>query len=218
MKLPFFIRQLFFFPWDVVAGFRNDPALRGKWFGALELFTYPGLWAIFFHRVAHLLFGLYIPLIPRILSQISRFLTGIEIHPGAKIDCGFFIDHGMGVVIGETAEIGKNVLMYHEVTLGGTSLKPGKRHPTIEDEVLIGAGAKLFGPLTIGKCSQIGGGSVVIHDVPEHSVVVGNPGHIIRQNGKRIAPVKKVDQTGLPDPILERIEMLEKTVLLKNKN
>ncbi|QQS59176.1 serine acetyltransferase [Candidatus Peregrinibacteria bacterium] len=217
MKLPFFVRQLFFFPQDFVAGFRNDPALRGKWFGVLELLTYPGIWAVLFHRIAHLLFAIRIPLFPRILSQISRFLTGIEIHPGAKIGSGFFIDHGMGVVIGETAEIGNNVLMYHEVTLGGTTLSPGKRHPTVEDEVLIGAGAKIFGPVIIGKRSQIGGGSVVVSDVPAHSVVVGNPGHIIRQNGKRTAPVKTVDQTGLPDPIRERIEKLESSVFSGKK-
>jgi len=211
MKNLFFaIRQIFFFPFDFLAAFRGDPALRGKVFGIFEVFFYAGVWAIFFHRLSHLFFAAKIPLFPRILSQISRFLTGIEIHPGAKINRGFFIDHGMGVVIGETTEIGKNVLMYHGVTLGGTSLKAGKRHPTIGDDVLIGAGAKVFGPVKIGHCAQIGGGAVVVKNVPAHSVVVGNPGKVVKICGKKIPPVKKVDQIHLPDPIENRLSAIEK--------
>ncbi len=210
-SIRFAFRQLGYFPWDIVAAFREDPALRNKLFGVVELITYQGIWAVFFHRIAHLLFALRIPVLPRLLSQISRFLTGIEIHPGARIGRGFFIDHGMGVVIGETAEIGNNVLMYHGVTLGGTSLSSGKRHPTIGNKVLLGAGAKIFGPITIGDNSQVGGGAVVIKDVPECAVVVGNPGQIIRHNGKRVpSPVENVDQITLPDPISKRFDLQER--------
>jgi len=211
-RISFACKQLSFFPSDIVAAFREDPSLRGKVFGVLELLTFPGLWAVFFHRITHLLFCLRIPLIPRVISQIMRFLTGIEIHPGAQIGKGFFIDHGMGVVIGETAEIGNHVLMYHQVTLGGTSLKGGKRHPTIGDHVLIGAGAKVFGPITVGCSSQIGGGAVVIKDVPKHSVVVGNPGRIVRHNGERVEPTESVDQIHLPDPMESRIIEIEEKI------
>ena len=203
--------QIFYFPYDVKAAFHCDPALRGKFFAVFELFMYQGLWAILFHRISHFLYTLKIPILPRFISQVMRFLTGIEIHPGAFIDKGFFIDHGMGVVIGETVEIGKNVLMYHQVTLGGSSLNAGKRHPTIGDNVLLGAGSKLFGPIHIGNDCQIGGGAVVFKDVPSHSVVVGNPGRIIKRHGKKVV-TEIVDQTALPDPILQRIEALEKKI------
>ena len=155
-------------------------------------------------------------LIPRILSQISRFLTGIQKSSGAKIDLDFYRSRD-GRYYWRNLKLGKNVLMYHGVTLGGTSLKPGKRHPTIEDEVLIGAGAKLFGPLTIGKCSQIGGGSVVIRDVPERSVVVGSLTLFAKWETNSTSK-KNWIKLDFPTPFLERIEMLEKTVLLKNKN
>jgi len=213
--LSFAFRQLGFLPADISAAFRNDPALRGKFFGFLELLTYPGIWAIIFHRIAHLFFALKIPFFPRLLSQISRFFTGIEIHPGAKIESGFFIDHGMGVVIGETAEIGKNVLMYHGVTLGGTSLNAGKRHPSIGDSVLIGAGAKILGPVIVGSCAQIGAGAVVLQNVPEHAVVVGNPGRVVRIRGQKIPPVQKVDQIHLPDPLEERVRAIEERIAKK---
>ena len=208
--------QFFYFPWDVRAAFRGDPALRGKLFGFIELVMYQGVWAIFFHRIAHVLYFLKIPIIPRLISQIMRFLTGIEIHPGAYMGKGFFIDHGMGVVIGETAEIGENVLIYHQVTLGGTSLKQTKRHPTIGNDVLIGAGAKLFGPITIGDHTQIGGASVVVKDAPSHSVVVGNPARVVKRNGKKQV-TDEVNQTALPDPMKHELEKIEKRMETKMK-
>ena len=201
--------QLTYWPWDLWAAFSGDPALRDKWFGGIEVFLYQGFWATFFHRMAHFLYCLRIPLLPRIISQIMRFLTGIEIHPGAYIKKGFFIDHGMGVVIGETAEIGENVLMYHQVTLGGTSLKAGKRHPTLGNNVLIGAGAKLFGPINIGDNTQIGGGSVVVKDVPSHCVVVGNPGRVVKRHGMSVV-TQEVNQMNLPDPVMQELKILEK--------
>lgn len=175
------------FFYDLRAAYRNDPALRSSYFSILEIILYQGLYAIFFHRLAHWLWRYKTPFLPRLISQISRFLTGIEIHPGAKIGRGFFIDHGMGVVIGETAEIGENVLIYHGVTLGGTSLKTGKRHPTIGNNVIIGAGAILLGHLKVGDNSQIGGGAVVVKDAPANSVVVGNPGKVVKLDGKTLS-------------------------------
>ncbi len=172
---------------DIKSAFRNDPALQGKVFGFLELLTYAGVWAIFCHRFAYLLNELKIPLIPRIISQLARFLTGVEIHPGAKIGKGFFIDHGHGVVIGETAEIGNNVTLFHQVTLGGTGNSTGKRHPTLGNNVMVGAGAKIIGPLIIGDDSKIGSGSVVVKNVPESSTVVGIPGRVIKRFGKKVS-------------------------------
>lgn len=198
--IRFAFQQLSFLPSDIIAAFRGDPALRGKVFGFLEVFTYAGVWALFSHRICHLLNALYVPFLPRFFSQVTRFLTGIEIHPGAKIQKGFFIDHGMGVVIGETAEIGENVLIYHQVTLGGTSLQSGKRHPTVGNNVLIGAGAKIFGPLTIGDNAQIGGGAVVVKNVPKNYVAVGNPAHNKMRKRKDLPPNLEVDQIHLPDP------------------
>lgn len=174
--------QLRFLYNDIAGAYKRDPALRGKLFAIPELLTYAGIWAIAFHRIAHFIYAMKIPFIPRLLSQISRFLTGIEIHPGARIGPGFFIDHGNGVVIGETAEIGRNVLMFHQVTLGNSDFNStGKRHPTIGNDVIIGAGVKILGPITIGSSSQIGAGTIVTKDMPACSVVVGNPGHVIKQ-------------------------------------
>ena len=173
--------------YDFTNAYKKDPALREKLFAIPELLTYAGLWAITFHRITHFINALRIPLIPRVLSQISRFLTGIEIHPGAQIGRGFFIDHGNGVVIGETAEIGDNVLIFHQVTLGNANFNSnGKRHPTVGDNVIIGAGAKLLGPISIGDYTQIGAGSIVTKDIPMHSVVVGNPGRVIKRFGLKI--------------------------------
>ncbi|HEX3046425.1 MAG TPA: serine O-acetyltransferase EpsC [Bacillota bacterium] len=182
-------RQMGYLGADFLNAYRKDPALRGKPLAVLELLTYAGLWAILFHRVAHFLYHLRIPLLPRLLSQIARFLTGIEIHPGARIGRGFFIDHGNGVVIGETAEIGEDVLLFHQVTLGNSSVtSAGKRHPTIGSHVIIGAGAKILGPIYIADYSQIGAGSIVTKDVPSHAVVVGNPGRLIKRFGVKVAP------------------------------
>ncbi|HLR22256.1 MAG TPA: serine O-acetyltransferase [Pseudogracilibacillus sp.] len=187
---------------DVV--FDQDPAARTYF----EVFlTYSGLHAVWAHRIAHKCYQWNLRFIARVISQISRFLTGIEIHPGAKIGRRFFIDHGMGVVIGETCEIGDNVTIYQGVTLGGTGHEKGKRHPTIEDNVLIATGAKVLGDITIAKNSKVGGGSVVLKDVPANSTVVGIPGRIVKQNGKKVS--QKLDHNVLPDPILDRIKRLE---------
>jgi serine O-acetyltransferase len=193
---------------DYKAIFEKDPAAKNF----LEvILCYPGFHAILLHRFAHFLWKLKIPVIPRLISHINRFLTGIEIHPGAKIGKGFFIDHGMGVVIGETTEIGDNVLLYQGVTLGGTGKEKGKRHPTIGNNVVIGAGAKVLGPITIGDNVRIGAGSVVLKSVPPNCTVVGVPGKIIIQDGKRINDV--LEHGNLPDPITQLIEELNLKIL-----
>jgi serine O-acetyltransferase len=161
---------------DIKAIYRNDPAVRN-----IEFLLYPGFQAIILHRFTHLLWNLKLPFIPRLISQISRFLTGIEIHPGAKIGKGFFIDHGMGVVIGETTEIGDNCVLFHNVTLGGTGKHRGKRHPTIGDKVMIGTGAILLGPINVGNNVRMGANTfILMKDVPDNSTVVGTPGRIVR--------------------------------------
>jgi len=171
---------------DIKAIRRNDPAVRGL--GVLEIVLYPCLHAIVVHRyLSHPLYRLKIPFLPRLLSQLTRLLTGIEIHPGAKIGKGLFIDHGMGVVMGETTEIGKNCIMFHNVTLGGTGQHTGKRHPTIGDNVLIGTAATLLGPIRIGNNSKIGAETFIINrDVPPNCTVVGAPGRIVKRDGKRV--------------------------------
>ncbi|MCS7027075.1 MAG: serine O-acetyltransferase [Bryobacteraceae bacterium] len=182
--------------------FREDPAAKS----VLEIILcYPGFHAILMHRLAHKLYKLGVPLIPRVISQISRFLTGIEIHPGAKIGRRFFIDHGMGVVIGETTEIGDDVLLYQGVTLGGTGKEKGKRHPTIGNNVVIGTGAKILGSIRIGNHVKVGAGSVVVHSVPDHSTVVGVPGRVVRS---RTATVEVLEHGNLPDPEGQAIEEL----------
>jgi serine O-acetyltransferase len=200
---------------DIESVFERDPAARTF----LEvLLTYPGLHAIWLHRVAHWLWRHRLKLFARWLSTLNRFLTGIEIHPGARIGRRFFIDHGMGVVIGETAEVGDNVTMYHGVTLGGVSLEKGKRHPTIEDDVVIGAGAKVLGNIVVGRGSRIGANAVVVKSVPPNSVVVGVPGQVVvRSQPRSAAPDLQHDK--LPDAIgqslasvLVRLEALEKQV------
>jgi serine O-acetyltransferase len=169
--------------------------------------TWPGVHALLAHRVANALHRGGVPIFPRMLAAVSRSLTGIEIHPAAVIGCGLFIDHGMGVVIGETAEIGDNVTLYQGVTLGGTGFATGKRHPTIQDNVTIGSGAKLLGPIVVGHGSKIGANSVVIHDVPPNSTVVGNPGHPVRVEGRR-PEGPDADWVHLPDPIADAIKAL----------
>jgi serine O-acetyltransferase len=191
---------------DIAAARSRDPAARGV--SAPEILaTWPGVHALLAHRVAHSLHHAAVPLLPRAIAAISRSITGIEIHPAAQIGDGFFIDHGVGVVIGETAEIGEEVTLYQGVTLGGTGFATGKRHPTVEDNVTIGSGAKLLGPITVGHGSKIGAGSVVIHDVPPNSTVVGNPGHPVRVDGRRLEG-PDADWVHLPDPIADAIKAL----------
>lgn len=168
---------------DIKAIYKNDPAVKN-----IEFILYPGLHAIVVHRyISHPLHQIRIPFIPRLISQIMRFLTGIEIHPGAKIGRGFFIDHGMGVVIGGTAEIGKNCVLFHGVTLGGTGNHSGKRHPTIGDNVLIGAGSILLGPIKVGNNVRIGADTLIVNkNVPANCTVIGTPGEIVKLNGKKV--------------------------------
>ncbi|WP_196157673.1 serine O-acetyltransferase [Reinekea sp. G2M2-21] len=176
---------------DIRSVFDRDPAAR-SWFEVL--LNYPGLHAVLFHRVTHRLWLWNLKTLARWLSQISRWITGIEIHPGATIGRRFFIDHGMGIVIGETAEIGDDVTVYQGVTLGGTSWKKGKRHPTLEDGVIVGAGAKVLGPFTVGKNARIGSNAVVTKEVPEGATVVGIPGRVVRQHGERVLPFSDEQQ------------------------
>jgi len=190
---------------DIQAVFERDPAARN----ILEvLLAYPGIHAILFHRVAHALWGRRVPILPRLLAHVGRFLTGIEIHPGARIGQGFFIDHGMGVLIGETTVIGDGVTLYQGVTLGGTGHEKGKRHPTLGDYVVVGAGAKVLGAITIGNHVRIGANAVVIKPVPDHSTVVGVPGEIVRRRNDEDV----LDHTHLPDPLTERLERLEQEI------
>jgi serine O-acetyltransferase len=191
---------------DLAAARARDPAARGVT-PAEILATWPGIQALLSHRVAHALHGAGVPLLPRLLALVSRTFTGIEIHPAARIGEGMFIDHGSGVVIGETAEIGDDVTIYQGVTLGGTGFATGKRHPTVQDNVTIGSGAKLLGPITIGHGAKIGANSVVIMDVPPNSTVVGNPGHPVRVEGRR-PEGPDADWVHLPDPIAEAIQGL----------
>ena len=195
---------------DISIIMERDPAARG----ILEIFLcYPGFQAIFIHRFTHKLWKYKLPLIPRILSQINRTLTGIEIHPGAKIGKKVFIDHGMGVVIGETAEVGNNCLLYQGVTLGGTGKSHGKRHPTLKENVVVGAGAKVLGSITVGPNTRIGAGSVVVRSVKGNSTVVGIPGRVVHQSGVKINPLA---HSALPDAeanvirnLMDRIDQLE---------
>src|SRR3954470_20970817 len=195
---------------DVGAARERDPAARGV--GRAEILAvWPGVQALLSHRIAHRLHGVGVPVLPRAMSTATRALTGIEIHPAAEIGDAFFIDHGSGVVIGDTAEIGDNVTLYQGVTLGGTGFATGKRHPTLEDNVTVGSGAKLLGPITVGHGSKVGANSVVIHDVPPNSTVVGNPGHPVRVDGKR-PEGPDADWVHLPDPIADAIRALSKRV------
>jgi serine O-acetyltransferase len=189
---------------DIKAAFEHDPAAVST---VEVLLAYPGFHARQFHRIAHTLYRWHIPILPRLVSHINRFFTGIEIHPGAKFGEGVFIDHGMGVVIGETAEIGDNVLLYQGVTLGGTSLQKRKRHPTLKNDVVVGVGGQLIGDITIGEGSKIGAGSVVVDSVPPHATVVGVPGRVVAVRNPDTDTIER-----LPDPLGEKIEQLEKKV------
>ncbi len=192
---------------EIKAIFECDPAATNF----MEvLLTYSGLHAIIFYRIAHKLFKIGVPFIPRFMSQFARWITGIEIHPGAAIAGGFFIDHGMGVVIGETSVIGSNVTLFQGVTLGGTGKERGKRHPTLGNNIVVGAGAKVLGNITVGDNSYIGANAVVIKDVPPNSTVVGVPGRITKQDGKKIDG--KMDHVHTLDPILQDIDALKQRI------
>ena len=192
----------------------RDPAARGFW---EIIFCYPGFQALVVHRISHKLWKYNLPLVPRLMSHGTRFLTGVEIHPGAKIGKGVFIDHGMGVVIGETSEVGDRCLLYQGVTLGGTGKESGKRHPTLESNVVVGAGAKVLGGICVGTNTRIGAGSVVVKNVEANSTVVGIPGRIVHQSGVKINPLA---HSALPDTeanvlrnLMERIDQLENDIL-----
>lgn len=193
------------FSGDIAAAFRKDPAA----INIMEVITaYPGVQAILLHRLSNFLHRLGIPYVPRFISHVNRTVTQIEIHPGAKIGKDFFIDHGGGVVIGETSEIGDNVTIYQGVTIGGTSMKREKRHPTIGDDVVIGAGARILGSVKIGNRVRIGANAVVTQDIPDDSVVVGVPGRVVARNGKKI-PKIDLEHGVLPDPIRDAITSLD---------
>jgi serine O-acetyltransferase len=191
---------------DVSAAQQRDPAARSV--GRAEmLLTYRGVQALLAHRISHALYLAGVPLLPRFIAFVTTAVTGVEIHPAARIGRGLFIDHGVGVVIGETAEVGDDVTLYQGVTLGGTGFARGKRHPTVGNEVMVGAGAALLGPIVIGERSKIGANSVVIHDVPPGATVVGNPGHPVRVDGKK-PEGPDADWVHLPDPVADAISGL----------
>jgi serine O-acetyltransferase len=203
---------------DMQAVRDRDPALPEGLRGTLEIILcYPGFQAVVAHRLLHFLHArLHIPILPRFLAHIVRWWTGIEIHPGARIGRGVFIDHGMGVVIGETAVVGDDVTLYQGVTLGGTGKEKGKRHPTVEAGALIGGGAKVLGNIVVGRNARIGAGSVVVHDVPPGATVVGVPGVVVRHYGRPVqaGPGKTLAHGELPEPLLKRLEDLEKEIMV----
>lgn len=197
---------------DIQAVLSRDPAARN---GIEVLLCYPGVWALIFHKPAHWLHRHHLKLVARVISQLARFITGIEIHPGACIGSRCMIDHGMAVVIGETTEIGDDVTIYQGVTLGGTGKEVGKRHPTIGNSVVISSGAKVLGPFKVGNNSKIGAGSVVLEEIPENCTVVGIPGKIVKRGEQRTQDLNQID---LPDPIAIELECLRRRiVLLENK-
>jgi serine O-acetyltransferase len=204
--IVYYILTRAFFSGELKAIFERDPAATGY---AEIVFSYSGLHAILFYKLAHLLRGMKVPFLPRFLSQFAKFLTGIEIHPGAEIGKGLFIDHGMGVVIGETTIIGDNVTLFQGVTLGGTGKEKGKRHPTLGNNVVVGAGAKVLGNINIGDNVNIGANAVVIRDVPDNSTVVGVPGRVAKKLGQRIPGGINLDHTALPDPLQQALEKLQ---------
>ena len=198
---------------DFKAALERDPAATSR----LEVFlTYSGFHALLAYRLAHWLLLRNIPFLPRFISQVARWLTGVEIHPAARIGTGFFIDHGMGVVIGETTEIGDFVTLFQGVTLGGTGKERGKRHPTLGNHVVVGAGAKVLGGIRIGDNVKVGANAVVLRSVPPNSTVVGNPGRIVKYEGERL-PEATMDHINIPDPIAERFEALERELITLRK-
>ena len=196
---------LVFFRDEIHAVLERDPAATGT---LSIILSYPGLHALAFYRVAHAFYQMKMPFIARVISQSARWMTGIEIHPGAKIGKGFFIDHGMGVVIGETSVIGRNVTLFQGVTLGGTGKVKGKRHPTLGNNVVVGAGAKVLGNIHIGDNVQVGANAVVVRDVPANSTVVGVPGRITSREGRKVHGIN-LDHSSLPDPLTQALEKLQ---------
>lgn len=197
---------------DLKAAVTNDPAARGP-FAMIEiLLTYAGVHAILAHRVIHQVYRLRIPILPKMLAWANRLMTGVEIHPAARIGGGFFIDHGNGVVIGETAIIGEYCTLFHQVTLGGTGKETGKRHPTLKNYVVIGTGAKVLGNITVGNDVYIGANSVVLTDVPDACTVVGIPGRIVRHQGQRVHPGAALDHIHLPDPVRDLLREMQARV------
>ncbi|AIF50098.1 serine O-acetyltransferase [Pelosinus sp. UFO1] len=196
---------------DIKVVFERDPAARTVW---EVLLCYPGLHAIWLHRIGHYFFKRGFVVLPRMISNLARFLTGIEIHPGATIGEGLFIDHGTGIVIGETAEVGDNVTLYQGVTLGGTGKEKGKRHPTIGNNVVVASGAKVLGSFSVGDNSKIGAGSVVLKAVPPNSTVVGIPGQVVWHNGKKVNGLEDIDleHDDLPDPVQEMMQCLQRNM------
>ena len=194
-----------FFKDEIKAVLERDPAATGVF---SIILTYPGLHAIFYHRVSNFFYKNSMFFVARVISQFARWLTGVEIHPGAKIGRGLFIDHGMGVVIGETAVLGENVTLFQAVTLGGTGKKKGKRHPTLGKNVVVGAGANILGDIHIGDNVSVGANAVVVRDVPANSTVVGVPGRIASREGKKVHGIN-LDHTSLPDPLTQALEKLQ---------
>lgn len=195
---------------DLRAIRERDPACRGT----LEAWLcYPGFHALLLHRAAHRIHRAGLPLLARVLSQLTRFLTGVEIHPAARVGSGVFIDHGMGVVIGETAEVGDGVTLYQGVTLGGTGKERGKRHPTLRPGVMVGVGAKVLGDIVVGENSKIGAGAVVVDPVPPNCTVVGIPGHVVRRDGRRVVPLHRGAHEDLPDPVADEVRRLSERCL-----
>jgi serine O-acetyltransferase len=195
-----------FFKYELDAAIERDPAATSY---AEIIFTYSGLHALVFNRMARAFRKIKVPILPRLISQFAKFLTGIEIHPGAQIGKGLFIDHGMGVVIGETSVIGDNVTLFQGVTLGGTGKEKGKRHPNIGNNVVVGAGAKILGNITVGDNTLVGANAVVIRDVPPDSTVVGVPGRVAKRKGRRLPSGVNLDHTSLPDPLQQALERLQ---------
>lgn len=207
----FFVAAVF--AQEIKSAQERDPAAKGNF---QIIFLYCGLHAIIAYRLSHFLWKHKIPFLPRLISQTARFFTGIEIHPGAQIGQGLFIDHGMGVVVGETAVIGNHVTLFQGVTLGGTGKETGKRHPTLGDHVVVGAGAKVLGNITIGSNSYIGANAVVLRDAPPNTTVVGVPGHVTKQDGKKID--RAMDHIHVLDPVMQQLDDLQKRIEeLENK-
>ncbi|MDD5634277.1 MAG: serine O-acetyltransferase [Candidatus Omnitrophica bacterium] len=206
LLIIFYFSVRVFFKEEITATFERDPAASSY---AEIVFTYSGLHALIFYRISHKFYEMSVPVLPRLLSQLAKFLTGIEIHPGAKIGKKLFIDHGMGVVVGETTIIGDNVTMFQGVTLGGTGKEKGKRHPTLGNNIVVGAGAKVLGNIEIGDNVLIGANAVVLRDVPPDSTVVGVPGRIAKRQGRRIPGGINLDHSSLPDPLQQALENLQ---------